>query len=366
MRAFQEVVKELDGAITAGSQVRRAEIADNITRLFLSRAHELSEDEIILFDEVLTRLTIQIEISARKLLATRLAPIPNAPPRAIRSLAFDDSIEVASPVLSLSERLTDADLVENARRKSQRHMLAITKRGMLSEFVTDVLIERGDRDVLLSAVNNAGAHFSSAAFSILVHRAEGDSELTIGVGGRLEIPRYLFQQLVAMASHAVRTKLTAIHPEAFEKIREAVAEAAEQVEADVVERSLWRESSLTAPEQKDDDQNLPHGSDQQDSSEAQSLAALTSMLSHVCDLPIGFIDQAIADRKSETILILARAANLSWSTLKTILTSRRGASAAETETSRLLAAYERLNPKTAQEILQFYRARAKQQAATLE
>jgi hypothetical protein len=245
-------------------------------------------------------------------------------------------------------------------------MLAITKRGMLSELVTDVLVERGDRDVLLSAVNNAGSRFSSAGFSILVHRAEGDSEIAIGVGGRLEIPRYLFQQLVAMASQEVRTKLTAMHPEAFEKIREAVAEASEQVEADEVERSLWREPSQAAPVQKVEEKNFLHGSGQQDSPEAQSLAGITSMLSHVCDLPIAFIDQAIADRKSETILVLARAANLSWSTLKAILTSRRGTGAAETETSRLLAAYERLNPKTAQEILQFYRARAKQQAAKLK
>ena len=62
------------------------------------------------------------------LLAQRLAPIPKAPPKIIHTLAFDDLIEVAAPVLSQSERLDDAALMENARNKSQGHLLAISNR----------------------------------------------------------------------------------------------------------------------------------------------------------------------------------------------------------------------------------------------
>jgi uncharacterized protein (DUF2336 family) len=41
-------------------------------------------------------------------------------------LAFDDVPAVAVPVLALSERLDDATLIDNARTKSQQHLLAIS------------------------------------------------------------------------------------------------------------------------------------------------------------------------------------------------------------------------------------------------
>ena len=61
------------------------------------------------------------------------AVIDNAPPELIRSLAFDDAIEVAEPVLVNSQRLNDDDLVENATTKSQDHLFAIAQRLKLSE-----------------------------------------------------------------------------------------------------------------------------------------------------------------------------------------------------------------------------------------
>ena len=104
------------------------------------------------------------------LLAVRLAPIPNAPPRIIRTLAFDDEIDVAGPVLEQSERLDDDALVESARAKSQAHLLAISRRRSLSEKVTDILVERGDELVVWSAAENSGAKFSEAGFSRLAQR----------------------------------------------------------------------------------------------------------------------------------------------------------------------------------------------------
>ena len=127
------VIRDLEGAIADGSVIRCSEISKGITDLFAVQAPHLSDTEIEIFDELLTRLTIEIEVTARAIMAVRLAPIRNAPPRAIRKLAFDDAIEVAAPVLSQSERLTDADLAENAACKSQAHLLAIAGRTVLNE-----------------------------------------------------------------------------------------------------------------------------------------------------------------------------------------------------------------------------------------
>jgi hypothetical protein len=192
-----------------------------------------------------------------------------------------------------------------------------------------------------------------------VDRSEGDAELEIGVGGRSEIPRYLFQQLLAMASQAVRTKLAAMRPEAFEKISAAVEEAAEQIEADAVERSQWREPSPNNPVQQNNSKTPSRESDKS-AADPDNLRKIVTMLSSACELPTSFVEQAITERKFETILVLARAANLSWPILKAILMSLSRGRPAEAEISRSLAAYERLKPQTALEILRFYRSRAKQ------
>jgi uncharacterized protein (DUF2336 family) len=48
---------------------------------------------------VIGRLASEIEVAARTQLAKRLARIDNAPIKIINKLAFDDSIDVAGPIL---------------------------------------------------------------------------------------------------------------------------------------------------------------------------------------------------------------------------------------------------------------------------
>jgi len=132
---------------------------------------DYSDEQVGLFDDVFQCLMVHIETSARALLANRLAPIDTAPPLTIRALAFDDLIEVAAPVLSGSERLDDDALIETARNKSQAHLLAISLRRVLSGAVTDVLVLRGNDEVIQSTVNNPGAEFSERGFTRLVNRA---------------------------------------------------------------------------------------------------------------------------------------------------------------------------------------------------
>src|SRR5262245_10997246 len=157
-------------AIRNGSPARRKEMLRQVTDLFVMGAEQCTDEHIAFFDHVLARLAVDIEMSARALLATRLAPIPNAPPGVIRKLALDDSIEVAAPVLVQSVRLDDIALVEAATTKSQDHLLAIAQRSSLAESVTDVLVERGDGRVAKSTAANRGAKFSDYGMSRLVAR----------------------------------------------------------------------------------------------------------------------------------------------------------------------------------------------------
>jgi uncharacterized protein (DUF2336 family) len=156
-------IAEVEGAIAGASTERRSEMLRKVTDLFVSDWDEFTSEELAIFDNVIVRLVAEIEQAARELLARRLAPIRNSPPDTIRLLAFDDAIEVADPVLAQAS-LDDKTLIEIARTKGQRHMLAISRRASLSEAVTDVLVALGDREVVLDTVDNYGACFSDDGF----------------------------------------------------------------------------------------------------------------------------------------------------------------------------------------------------------
>ena len=171
------LLDELQNTLAHGTVARRVETLRRVTDLFLNNTIDYSDEQITVFDDVFNCLIEQRDISAKALLARRLAPIAKAPPHIIHTLAFDDQIEIAAPVLSQSERLGDDQLVANARSKSQAHLLAISTRKVLSGAVTDVLVERGNDEVIRSTVNNPGAEFSEQGFTRLVERAEDNDSI---------------------------------------------------------------------------------------------------------------------------------------------------------------------------------------------
>jgi uncharacterized protein (DUF2336 family) len=349
-------LNEVDESIASGTADRREQIARRTIDLFIVGADRYSEDEIALFDDVLMRLAVQIETSARAMLAVRLAPIGNAPPNLIRSLAFDDAIDVAGPVLKRSERLDDSTLVKNAREKSQEHLLAISQRRTLSEAITDVLVERGDQQIVLSTARNRGARFSGAGYRKLVQRSEGDDLLAESVGLRPDIPPQLFNILLAKASKKVQAKLEAAFPHAKGEVRQAVADAANRI----------REDSLAAPDPAAawaSVENL-HKSGQLDSEKVETFAKsgwleeTTAALALLCALPYAFVANAMSEERAETVLVLLKAAELPWSTAKAILELRAAKRPAATNgMAQSLAHFERLRSVTAQEIVRFYQRR---------
>src|ERR1700742_4833802 len=120
----ENLLDELQETLSHGTVAKRVEALRKVTDLFVNGAVDYSDEQVGLFDDVFQCLIAHLEVSARALLSSRLAPIDTAPPRTIRTLAFDDEIEVAGPVLSQSARLDDEALIELARSKSQAHLLA--------------------------------------------------------------------------------------------------------------------------------------------------------------------------------------------------------------------------------------------------
>ncbi|HUD87901.1 MAG TPA: DUF2336 domain-containing protein, partial [Xanthobacteraceae bacterium] len=168
MQASQSLIGELEDAIQSGSRDKRVDTLRRITDLFVADADRLNDQQIEVFDDVLGHLIKRIEGKALAELSRRIGPINNAPTEIVRRLARDDDIAVAEPILAQSSRLSDGDLIEIASTKTQGHLLAISARPQIGATVTDVLLQRGDRQVFHKLAGNSGANFSDGGFATLV------------------------------------------------------------------------------------------------------------------------------------------------------------------------------------------------------
>jgi uncharacterized protein (DUF2336 family) len=312
------IINELEEALSNGSADRRAKTLRRVTDLFVFGSSHFSKEHVAVFDGVFNHLIADIERSARASLAERLASVANAPPKVIRTLAFDDEINVAGPVLARSELLDNVTLVENARTKSQQHMLAISRRKVLAETVTDVLVERGNRDVALSAAQNTGAKFSEAGYVRLVKRSEGDDELAQAVGSRPEIPRQQFLKLLTTASNTVRVALETAHPQNAGMVRNVVAEVATAIQVKAAAASRDYAAAQAHVESLRAAGRLTEG-DVEAFARAAKFEETAVALSIMCELPIDVVERAMVQDSEETILILAKSIGMSWATTKAIL-----------------------------------------------
>ena len=356
-----DLLDELQATLAHGTVARRVETLRRVTDLFISGAVEFSDDQIALFDDVFQCLMHHIETSAKALLSNRLAPIDRAPPLTVRALAFDDLIEVAAPVLSQSERLDDDALIETARNKSQAHLLAISRRRVLSGAVTDVLVQRGDDEVVQNTINNPGAEFSERGFTRLINRAEGNDSLASCIGLRPNIPRHIYLKLLAKASETVRAKLEAANKPMVQEISNAVKEATrlarlapsamtEQTAiAHALVKSLYEDGRL------DEYQVAAFA-------EAGKFDEANAAIAALANVSVAIAENMMVETRAEGVMILAKISGMSWSTVKSLIKMRdqlAGKEASDFETCK--ATYERLRPSTAQQVLRFHRM---QQTAT--
>jgi uncharacterized protein (DUF2336 family) len=360
MTAGLSILHDIQAAIADGAVDDRGALLRHVTDLFVVGAREHSAAEVARFDDVFSSLVVEMETSARAFLALRLAPVRSAPPNIIRILAFDDDVDVACPILTQSEQLDEPTLVENAETKSQDHLFAISRRRSLSTAITDVLVERGDAQVILSTAENTGARFSEAGFAGLVQRSDGADRLAISVGSRADIPWHVFTTLLAKASDHVRVKLAAEHPHAKDEVGRVVDEVARRMADDhiaALSDSTDVRASLEAMHrsgQLDDEQIRCFAED----GLIEQVKAALCLLS---ELPLPFIQQALSQDSGETLLVLARANGLSWATVRMILQLPANKHArTPSEIRQCLGRFEKLSRATASEIARFYKARAPQ------
>jgi len=357
MTAAPSILVELEDAIVNGTSEKRVETLRRVTDLFMVGANQYTEEQVGLFDSVIALLAEDIEARARAELAQRLAGVAQAPITVMKTLANDDIIDVAAPVLTQSSRLDDKTLISIAEQKGQDHLLAISSRHSISEQVTDVLVVRGNQQVVRSVAQNAGARFSETGFGILVKRSEGDDVLASHLGVRKDMPKHHLARLVELASDAVRRKLAAANPLAAIEVRRVLAELAAKVKAEVgaVTRDYTAAKAKVAE---------MRAAGKFGEAETHAFAQLGKFeetvvaLSILCGLPIEVVENTFQGDNGDMALVVARAAGFSWPTAKQILLLQSAAgSLSEQDMAKAKDNFEKLQPQTAQRVVRFYQVR---------
>ena len=275
-------------------------------------------------------------------------------------LAFDDAIEVAESVLVHSQQLSDADLVENASTKSQEHLFAIAQRLKLSEPVTDVLVERGDGRVVHRVVRNKGARFSLSRVRKADHnRAVDRRKLTLALGQRNDLPRHYFLKLLETASAAVRAELERDNPQAAAAIRDTIDDV-----ATTCSRKHASVAALCNAALRDADRSFnAHPFNEANihaPAHAQDFERTVIALVKLGRFPADLVERALLDKGEDMILILAKAAGCSWTTVKELLLMHVAERNLQPDDlAQFFERYKKLTQQTARNIINFYGQRVK-------
>jgi uncharacterized protein (DUF2336 family) len=188
------------------SSEKRRDLLREVTDLFFTQ-HAPSEPEMQLFDSVLIQLSTEMEEAVRAELSERFADSAVAPRRLVMTLASDDAISVAEPVLTRSKALTEDDLLEVVRTRGQDHLRAVSRREEVSEAVSDVIVERGDDQTLGVLLRNDGARLSREASEAAVSRAVKNKDLHEAVIERANLPADLLNEMYFVAEARLRQRI---------------------------------------------------------------------------------------------------------------------------------------------------------------
>ncbi|HYI29615.1 MAG TPA: DUF2336 domain-containing protein [Bradyrhizobium sp.] len=349
------LLKDLDQAIQNGNPESRERALWYATDLLM--VGQFSEEETWVFGEVIGRLAAEIELAARTRLAAKLCRIDHAPTQLIDKLASDHSIEVAGPILRYSERIGVRTLLNNATTKDQQHLLAISMRRSIPEPVTDVLVKRGNQAVAQAVATNEGARLSEAGFLNLIKRSENDGILAESVGLRQDIPRHLFQQLIAKASDETRRKLERERPDMIVAVDALVADATASLHSKFGPASPRYYAAKKAVSFKHRLGELQESSIAEYArarKQEETIVGLTLL----CSLPSDVVERSLAGQSRELLLILAKAFQFSWDTVEALLfLGAPHFTISNHELDVLRDQFTSLHVSSSQEILAHYRDR---------
>lgn len=345
-----------------GSSEKRRELLRQITDVFLAQPDQRSENESVLFDEIVGAVAADLETQVRVELSRKVAD-SNAPlRRTARRLAMDD-IEVARPVLERSRALTETDILDVIEAKSQDHMLAVTKRPDIGEKVSSALVAKGEDRVVASLLQNNTARIDRDTFEKVAERAETSDVLHASFVRNAHVPLDLLNNVYLRVELDLRREIM----RKFHGVSPAELEAA-------LEASRNRLSSaygaLPADYQSAKDQitALAKAGSLRPPVLVQLLregrkTAFLCAFAQLVDVEFDLGQRLMAAKDLDALAMLCRGASFDRGLFVTLCILITGDGGGLSKTEEYGQLYEQVPVSAAQRALRFWKVRAKSQGA---
>lgn len=364
---MSETAEEISGALMQvlcnRSLGERSRVVRQVADLFLTYNSSCPADQVDLFDSVIMRMIGEVDQAVRVYLSERFASIDNAPCEVVKNLANDDAIAVAGPVLTQSPVLDEEFLIESARTRSQDHLVAISSRKTVGHRVTDVLMDRGNDQVVMTLAQNNGAELSERGYSAMVERARNNQRLAQAVWNRPDIPRLHLMALFEKASEAVRDQLEAEGGGKAEEIAAAVRLARQELE-----EASQQQSSAYADARK----HIATLKETGGLSEAHILSfarqgqfeEVVIAVSELGDLAPIEVERMILDQNVDRLFVVAKSVGLSWTCVRQIVLLNQATVRPSEHLELLRAKYQTIPREVASKGLRFHQLRERARHGT--
>ena len=356
-------LKQLIAVAEEDSSDKRRDLLREITDVFMAAPDRYTSSEMQHFDVIMSKVTESVEISLRREIAEKLADVPEAPRGLVRQLAHDE-ISVAEPILKRSQALTEEDLIRVVRQRGQDHMKAITERPEVPEKVSSELVERGDKEVLVSLAKNRGAKLNNDSMEKLVEHSRSISELQAPMANRYDLPPQLLTQMYFFVSSALKKEILrrsdtldpAIIDEAVNSNRSKILDqAVTDAQADVASAQKFIRDRIQS--------NTLNESLLKELIEIRRTTEFLLAFAHYVGVDTSTAQRVMKDRSWESLAISCRAAGLERSTFAKIVFGLQKSPEEQNKALRILDLYLKIPQEAAERVMRFWRVRAQSAGA---
>ncbi|MDB5453655.1 MAG: hypothetical protein JWO33_2233 [Caulobacteraceae bacterium] len=200
------------------------------------QANAISDEDRGRAQEILRIMAGDATEMVRRALATTLRSSPLVPRDVAVRLARDTE-RVAIPILGASPAFTDEDLMEIVRLGDPIRQLAVARRPFVSEQVSQVIVEVGERPAVAAVCSNDNAVVPDALLQKVMDRFQHAEEVLQAVALRRELPLSVTERLIDMVGEHLREHLINHHGVSDETALRIAAGATERASIDLVDQA---------------------------------------------------------------------------------------------------------------------------------
>ena len=190
------------------SPATRADLAAKLAHNFDDSA--LTDTERRMAEDIIRVMAHDAVVRVRQTLAENLKGTPKLPREVALTLARDVEA-VAIPILSVSEVLTEQDLVEIVRAGGEGKHTAIARRPTVPASVADALIESASERAVAALVANEGAQLGEKSLGRVIDRFGASESVQEPMVHRSRLPLTIAERLVTVVSEKLQHYLVANH-----------------------------------------------------------------------------------------------------------------------------------------------------------